>query len=358
MTPTRERSIGGMRKHSRMQVMLVTPATLPQTLTTFCLPPLHPAYNLMSTTHRSDYLRVFLMYHVGGAYSDIKPSTTNWREQLDRLNRDPSKSFLGQRVKGGSVVTTKLPEARRSRAVWERLTTLGAFIAKPRCPFFEKMLSKVNAILTAKLPRLQRFPGSFARNVKFVTGDKGYPLGWHEILGDVGHELQQTDEFKSLAIVLPSATFIREGMDCAEYRGVEGDNIAGAWCALARDKEGCVAELRMFNCRVIGSWCAATTTDWESVARLAKTLLSMEKQKSGHTLGVCFGDMLAAEMLAQADKLKSDLRGSGLAVSAGGAMLVVNMKQRMKLLTILCRVLHEYKTTKEQFTCEKLVKQI
>ena len=34
--------------------------------------PLHPAYNYLSSVHKADYLRCYLMHHHGGAYSDIK----------------------------------------------------------------------------------------------------------------------------------------------------------------------------------------------------------------------------------------------------------------------------------------------
>lgn len=349
LTERRAASVAEMRKHSRMQVNLVTPKNLPSILQSYLLPSLHPAYEYLTTTHRSDYLRLFLMYHVGGAYSDIKPSKTDWREKLDQLNGDPTKSFLSQRVKGGSVITPTLPEARHSKKTWENMTTLGAFIARPKCPFVSKMLSRVNSILTEKLDRLKKFPGGFARNVRFVKGDKGYPMGWHEILGDVGHKLQMTQDFRSLAVIVPCGTFLKEGLDCVEYRGVEGDNIASAWFSISKNRRQCEQELKRFNCRVIESWGAQLPTYWVALAHLANVLLKLTKCGNKHTLGICLKHIAAEVMLTHAEGMKARLSKKGVTISPDGGILVVSNRGRYALLTKLCALLHEYKGKKDKF---------
>ena len=51
--------------------------------------PLHPAYNYLSSVHKADYLRCYLMHHHGGGYTDIKVIENSWLlpfEQLEKSN--------------------------------------------------------------------------------------------------------------------------------------------------------------------------------------------------------------------------------------------------------------------------------
>src|SRR5882762_5613921 len=40
--------------------------------------PMHPAYDFLSATHKADYLRMYLMHHYGGGYTDIKHTAKDW----------------------------------------------------------------------------------------------------------------------------------------------------------------------------------------------------------------------------------------------------------------------------------------
>jgi GR25 family glycosyltransferase involved in LPS biosynthesis len=68
---------------SELEVVLVTPANLARHTKTS----LHPAYEYLTSAHRSEYLRAYFMHHRGGGCSD-KRSVQSWRPALDELNAD------------------------------------------------------------------------------------------------------------------------------------------------------------------------------------------------------------------------------------------------------------------------------
>lgn len=53
--------------------------------------PFHPIYEHLSLVHRSDYLRAYLMYHHGGAYTDLKRQRGSLTEAIELLNADPDR---------------------------------------------------------------------------------------------------------------------------------------------------------------------------------------------------------------------------------------------------------------------------
>ena len=188
MTTTRRQTVEDMRKHAKLEVILVTPKNLEQIINRFELPPMHEAYEQLSVTHRSDYLRVFLMAHVGGAYCDIKPSKCNFKVMLDRLNTMDDKQVAGQKVKDYSVVSTKLPQFRRNKKLWKNLFTWCCFFAKPKSVLLLSMLRAVEGILdknsAALLTSWRLCKTSLAKTTKQLSDHLA------QILSDVGHPLQ------------------------------------------------------------------------------------------------------------------------------------------------------------------------
>ena len=83
MSADRSAALQSLMLNIGCPVVLLTP----DTLTNWVLPehPLHPAYPYLSLTHKADYLRVYMMYHHGGGYTDIKRVTRNWRPLFEAL---------------------------------------------------------------------------------------------------------------------------------------------------------------------------------------------------------------------------------------------------------------------------------
>lgn len=74
LSQNRRRSLTGIQETIHTQVHFLTPNNLGDWVTSGH--PLNPFYNRLSLTHRSDYLRAYLMHYYGGGYTDLKrPST-------------------------------------------------------------------------------------------------------------------------------------------------------------------------------------------------------------------------------------------------------------------------------------------
>ena len=73
MSDNRKRCLQNLKNQIGVPVQLITPDNLGD----YLLPayPLHPSYQLLSETHRADYLRTYFMNFYGGGYTDIKEQT-------------------------------------------------------------------------------------------------------------------------------------------------------------------------------------------------------------------------------------------------------------------------------------------
>ena len=92
MSENRKRCLDSLEKNAGCSVVLVTAENLHSHIIKDH--PLHPAYEYLSLTHKSDYLRAYLMYHYGGGYSDIKFNSVSWEKYFSYLyNSD--KQFSG-----------------------------------------------------------------------------------------------------------------------------------------------------------------------------------------------------------------------------------------------------------------------
>jgi hypothetical protein len=154
--------------------------------------PLHPAFPYLSSTHKSDYLRCYLMHHYGGGYTDIKLTTKKWGEFFDQLE-NTDKFALGY---------TELPHGiphiegefgdllRKSHA---ELIGLCAFIFRKNTPLTERWLEQTERLLDAKLALLLQHPARHPQDqagVVLPNGEKSsYPLRWAELLGEIFHPL-------------------------------------------------------------------------------------------------------------------------------------------------------------------------
>lgn len=181
--------------------VLVTPANLDEWISPGHA--LHPAYPFLSTVHRSDYLRAYVMHHHGGGYADIKPQGGSWLAAVERVERSPLLWGSGYReVRGGTVWLQNAPIMGRHHVLGLRVPKLVASAAtltmraarplligncayffKPGSPMTRAWLTEVERRLDMMLPALERAP---ADNVRARLGDaSGYPVPWSAIHGDV-----------------------------------------------------------------------------------------------------------------------------------------------------------------------------
>lgn len=178
LTENRKNSLDVLRKKSGVEVVLITPQNLKQ----YIVPefPLHPAYEYLSYVHRADYLRAYFMHYHGGGYCDIKAIKYSWKEAFMKLNRDKDKWILGYPEVAPSAIPFR--EGRLGKDLkkhYYRLIGNGAFIAKPESLITRDWIKQIHFVLDQKFDLLKINPGD-ARGK-----NKGYPLEWSEILGQI-----------------------------------------------------------------------------------------------------------------------------------------------------------------------------
>ncbi|WP_370643421.1 capsular polysaccharide synthesis protein [Micrococcus sp. ACRRV] len=182
MPEVRKRNLDRLEDISEIPVIRVTSENLPEWL----VPdhPLHPAYEFLSLTHRSDYLRAYVLHHHGGGYSDIKAPRGSWREAFTELRSRsnawmvgyPEDSPLRLPALGGNL---ELDLRRRFR----HLVGSGAMIMRPRTPITGEWLAEVERRLDYFLPLLKRTPGG----IRDESPD--YAVGWTQLLADIMYPL-------------------------------------------------------------------------------------------------------------------------------------------------------------------------
>lgn len=180
MSSDRAAALESIYKYLQVPVALVGAHNLHE----WVLPdhPLHPAYPHLSVVHRSDYLRVYLLHHYGGGYTDIKHSAYSWQPFFEQLNADPDMWAIG----GPEHPTMGTPFGRAHHS---ELIGNCHYIFKPRSPITSEWLAGCERELDANLEQLKLHP---ARHVKeqrggiLVDGSTSqYPLAYNQILGEV-----------------------------------------------------------------------------------------------------------------------------------------------------------------------------
>jgi hypothetical protein len=157
----------------------------PENLSSYLLPehPLHPAYEFLSQTHKSDYLRTYFMNFIGGGYSDVKETTGSWVQAFSDLEKNENKWINGYKEMDGKGVAYIFV-----RHKWELLIGNGAYICKPNTPLTNEWYNSMLRLLDERLELLRKHP---ARHPRDAFGENGslYPLEWNEMLGRIFHRV-------------------------------------------------------------------------------------------------------------------------------------------------------------------------
>lgn len=193
MSITRKKNLQSIIDNSGCAVTVITPeniSTIEQKDN-----PIHKAYQYLSLTHKSDYLRAYLMYYYGGGYSDIKYVNFNWKPYFDLLENSLF-DFIGYSERLPEHIASNKKEIKN---FYNNLCGCGHFIFKPKSQFALKWLNRVNFILSEKFDQLKQYPGTYHPRAVFggvhdpdstdIYSESKYPLVWNEILGGIIHEL-------------------------------------------------------------------------------------------------------------------------------------------------------------------------
>jgi hypothetical protein len=173
MSENRKRCLKTLREKSQCNVILVTP----NILNTYILPehPLHPAYEFLSETQKSDYLRIYFMNFYGGGYSDIKEPGGSWVNAFNELRE--SKAWICGFKETGEYDIGWKPYAK----FWRELVGTSSFIAKKGSPLMKELYSEMIGYLNTKLKELKLNPAKGPQD----SSEKGtgYPIPWTGIIG-------------------------------------------------------------------------------------------------------------------------------------------------------------------------------
>jgi hypothetical protein len=145
MTASRKESLENLKNISECDVVLITKRNLnPYILEEH---PLHPAYQYLSETHKSDYLRTYFMNFHGGGYSDIKKTSESWKSSFELLRKSDKWMCGYAEIEGGVGYA---PNADK----WRELIGNGAYICKPQTPLTKEWYRRMISLLDLKLEDL------------------------------------------------------------------------------------------------------------------------------------------------------------------------------------------------------------
>ena len=165
----------------------------PENLGDYVVEPLHPAYELLSLTHRSDYLRAYLMHHHGGGYTDIKFQSFDWTPYFDLMDAHPHAYLCGAREPESAFIPRREAFDAMPASFFEVCGQIH-FIVRPLTIFTAEWMAAVHLTLDRHLDELRRYPGTY--HPRAVLGgvnedDTGgahdgsrYPLHWNAILAE------------------------------------------------------------------------------------------------------------------------------------------------------------------------------
>jgi hypothetical protein len=200
----RRKSIDNLPKNT----ILITKTNLDK----YILPeyPLHAAYEYLSTVHKSDYFRCYLMYHYGGGYSDVKFTTIDWERAFDKMEQNNNIWMMGVKTHYGHTYTgVELWDESTKQNILDNINSLfcmGYFICRPKTPIVSEWYEELNKRLDLYLPELKNNPAKYTRecfDINFgVAFDRPtwegpnksihtkYPLSWNILLSQVLYPLE------------------------------------------------------------------------------------------------------------------------------------------------------------------------
>lgn len=185
MSNNRKKALKSLKNNSEVNVTFITQKNLNKYI--LKTHPLHPAYEYLSETHKSDYLRWYFMHHYGGGYSDIKHNNFSWIPYFNQLYKNKNKWALGYK----EVADHGLEVCSINKAVLDNYFKIfgnGSYIFKPKTSITYEWGLKLHKLLDEKLPLLKENPSSYPRDcygsiIPKINKKSKYPIDWAEMLG-------------------------------------------------------------------------------------------------------------------------------------------------------------------------------
>jgi hypothetical protein len=192
MNGNRLRSFEMMRKYMGVPICLVTDSNIEEFVVEGY--PLHDTYKYLSSVHKSDYLRIYLLHHYGGGWHDIKPTKVSYLPSWDEFD-NPEIYCVGKpEIKGGPAKVFDqfglwMPD------YWTKLVATNRWVGRANTPFSQELYNEVNQFLDENSEDLKMNPAKHAYDKKknklfawFSGENNRYPLPW-TVFGNIFHPL-------------------------------------------------------------------------------------------------------------------------------------------------------------------------
>ena len=198
MSDDRKSSLATIRKNSACDLRLVTPENIDEYIVDEY--PFHPAYEFLSLTQKSDYLRCYFMHHLGGGYLDIKPINHPWNTYFELLRNHPELFAVGYTEPDASCVAPFADNTKEMMANYKKLIGNGAFIFRPNTEFTKLWYQAQYDLLDESYELLKKHPARFPTDCyeapspywllrRYGLGRSKYPIRWTGLQGDLFHPL-------------------------------------------------------------------------------------------------------------------------------------------------------------------------
>ena len=202
MEANRLLSFETLQKNIGVPIFLITPQNWHQLeLPNF---PFHQAFPYLSVVHQSDYIRIYLLHHYGGAWHDIKATDVSFAECWDKFE-NPSIYMIGRQESKNGPAKVYDANGNWMPDFYEDLISVTAWIGRGKTPLSEELLNQLHLLLDENLALLKKYPAKHPREralkatntfgkaiekVKnlFAGRQNNYPLPW-TVFGNLFHPL-------------------------------------------------------------------------------------------------------------------------------------------------------------------------
>lgn len=182
--------------------------------------PLHKSFTYLSSIHKADYLRCYLMYHYGGGYSDLKGTEGSWVHCFETLENNENLYAIGYRCDGipskkdsGQGYSVELSKKLIKNK--NNIIGVGFFIFKKNNSLIDEWFLKLNEKLDFFYDKLKENPAKYDRETacgcpgpvweKEATLSTNYPIHWNTILGYILYPIY-LNHIKHIKLGIPNRT--------------------------------------------------------------------------------------------------------------------------------------------------------
>jgi predicted O-linked N-acetylglucosamine transferase (SPINDLY family) len=189
MSPERSAALQSIFQHSGRPVVFITDETIKD----WEVPgfPFHPAYPLLSEVHKADYLRVYVLHHFGGGYTDIKPILKPWTEHFEKFNETDCLALGYRELSPSSVAQLPGTLGEQLREYYAELIGVCSLIFRRHTALTTEWINNTHRHLDEHFATLQKHPAQHPMDHLGVILPDGsisqYPFEWTGVGGNQFH---------------------------------------------------------------------------------------------------------------------------------------------------------------------------